>query len=74
MRKSSHLLSFDISAIANAYAPANNVSPNGFTGEEACMLLRYAGMSPNISSIGIYGYDPRRDQHDLTAKTFRIGL
>lgn len=66
--RNSHLLSFDISAIANAYAPANNVSPNGFTGEEACMLLRYAGMSPNISSIGIYGYDPRRDQHDLTAK------
>ncbi len=39
------LVSFDISAIANTYAPANTVTPNGFTGEEACALLRYAGMS-----------------------------
>jgi len=31
-------------------------SPNGFTGEEACMLTRYAGMSNNLSTFGIYGY------------------
>jgi formiminoglutamase len=66
--RNSNLLSFDISAIANTYAPANSVSPNGFTGEEACTLLRYAGMSPNISSIGIYGYNPGRDRDDLTAR------
>ena len=66
--RNSHMLSLDISAIANAYAPANNVSPNGFTGEEACILFRYAGMSQNMSSIGVYGYNPRRDQHELTAK------
>ena len=62
------MLSFDIAAIANAYAPANTVSPNGFTGEESCMLMRYAGLSPNTSSIGIYGYDPEKDSDDLTAK------
>ena len=67
--RSSQLFSFDISALAYAYAPANVTgSPNGFNGEEACVLMRYAGMSPNISSIGIYGYDPDKDQHDLTAK------
>ena len=62
------LLSFDISAIAHAYAPANTVSPNGFNGEESCLLMRYAGLSPNTSSIGIYGYDPAKDQADLTAR------
>lgn len=62
------LLSFDISAIANAYAPANPVSPNGLNGEESCMLLRYAGLSPNTTSIGIYGYDPARDREELTAR------
>ncbi|MEO5683409.1 MAG: formimidoylglutamase [Chitinophagaceae bacterium] len=62
------LLSFDISAIAHAYAPANNVSPNGFNGEESCLLMRYAGLSPNTSSIGIYGYDPAKDSGDLTAR------
>ena len=62
------LLSFDISAIAHAYAPASFVSPNGFNGEESCMLMRYAGLSPNTNSIGIYGYDPSDDKDDLTAK------
>lgn len=62
------MLSFDIAAIAHAFAPANNISPNGFTGEEACMLMRYAGMSPTTNSIGIYGYLPGNDTHELTAK------
>ena len=66
--RNSNLLSFDISAIAHAYAPANSISPNGFTGEEACALMRYAGMSPNINTIGIYGYNPEHDKDDLTAK------
>ena len=47
--RNTQLFSFDISAIANAYAPANQLSPNGFNGEEACVLMRYAGMSPNVN-------------------------
>lgn len=66
--RNSHLFSFDISAIAHAYAPANPVSPNGFNGEEACVLMRYAGMSPNMSTIGVYGYLPQHDKDELTAK------
>lgn len=66
--RNSELVSFDMSAIAQAYAPANTISPNGFNGEEACMLMRYAGMSPTVSSIGIYGYNAQQDRDDLTAK------
>jgi formiminoglutamase len=66
--RNSHLFSFDIAAIANAFAPANHLSPNGFTGEEACILLRYAGLSPHINTIGIYGYMPAKDQSQLTAR------
>ncbi len=66
--RNSQLLSFDISAIAHAYAPSKNNLPNGFNGEEACVLMRYAGMSPNISTVGIYGYDEDSDQNELTAK------
>ncbi len=66
--RNSNLLSFDISAIAHAYAPANMLSPNGLTGEEACAIMRFAGLSPNVSSIGIYGYVPENDEQDLTAK------
>lgn len=62
------LFSFDISALSNAFAPAANISPNGFNGEEACVLMRYAGLSTNANSIGIYGYIPERDRDELTAK------
>jgi len=66
--RNTNLLSFDINAIKHADAPANECSPNGFTGEEACILTRYAGMSTNINSLGLYGYQPWQDVHELTAK------
>ncbi|MEP6846410.1 MAG: formimidoylglutamase [Panacibacter sp.] len=62
-----HLLSFDIKAIKHSDAPSGSCSPNGFTGEEACSLLRYAGLSPVLSSVGIYGYNPENDDRNLTA-------
>ncbi|MDO6392422.1 formimidoylglutamase [Pontibacter sp. BT731] len=64
------LLSFDISAIrhqdAPGYSPAN---PFGLTGEEACQLCWYAGLSDQMSSLGIYEYDPQQDEQELTAMT-----
>ncbi len=66
--RNTHLLSFDISAIKYSDSPASLQSPNGFSGEEACTLARYAGMSNNISSFGIYGYLPQLDINDLSAK------
>ena len=66
--RSCHLFSFDISAIAHAFAPANTVTPNGLNGEEACTLLQYAGMSPTMGSIGLYGFQPENDREALTAK------
>ena len=66
--RNSHLFSFDINAIANAFAPANLLSPNGFNGEEACILMRYAGLSPNVNTVGIYGYMAGKDKDRLTAR------
>ncbi len=66
--RNTDMLSFDIAAIKYSEAPAGNCSPNGFTGEEACVLSRYAGMSPALSSMGIYGYRPEMDDKELTAK------
>lgn len=62
------IMSFDISAIAHAFAPANQLTPNGLSGEEACVLMQYAGMSPNMSSVGLFGYRPERDVEHLTAR------
>ncbi|MBC7937017.1 MAG: formimidoylglutamase [Rhizobacter sp.] len=66
--RNSHLLSFDISAIKHSDAPANKNCPNGLTGIEACMLTRYAGLSNQLNSIGIYGYRPQDDVEEMTAK------
>jgi len=66
--RNTNLLSFDISAIKYSDSPASRLSPNGFTGEEACMLARFAGLSNNLSSFGIYGYQPQLDVNDLSAK------
>lgn len=65
--RNTHLLSFDISAIRHSDSPASIESPNGFTGEEACTLSRFAGMSSNVSSFGIYGYLPQHDEKELSA-------
>jgi len=66
--RNSNMLSFDICSIAHAYAPSNHLSPNGLSGEDACAIMRFAGLSPNINSIGVYGYIPENDINDLTAK------
>jgi len=65
--RNSDMLSFDIAAIKHSDAPASVCSPNGFSGEEACTLSRYAGMSDSISSFGIYGFDASKDINSLTA-------
>ncbi|MDR3680356.1 MAG: formimidoylglutamase [Flavipsychrobacter sp.] len=67
--RNSQVFSFDINAIRYSDAPVNiNGSPNGFTGDEACMLTRYAGMSSKLQSVGIYGYHGTNDAHGMTAK------
>jgi arginase family enzyme len=67
--RNSHSLSIDISAIRRADAPANpHGSSNGFYGEEICKLAFFAGMNDNLSSIGLYEYDPTLDYHNQTAQ------
>ncbi len=66
--RNTDLFSVDINMIKHTDAPANTLSPNGFSGEEACAISRYAGMSAQLSSYGIYGYQPEKDKDGLTAK------
>lgn len=66
--RNADLLSFDISAVRQSDAPGNgNASPNGFYGEEACQITRYAGMSDKLSSIGFYEINPAFDTNKQTA-------
>ncbi len=43
-------------------------TPNGFSSEEACQLSHYAGMSDKLTSIGFYGYYPKKDRSGQTAQ------
>lgn len=65
--RNADLLSFDISAIRMSDAPGNgNASPNGFYGEEACQITRYAGLSDKLSAIGFFEINPTKDIHGQT--------
>ncbi len=71
--RNSNMISFDIAAIQNAYAPYNKISPNGFTGEEACTLMQFSGFSKNVNTIGIYGFlSPKDDVNNLTSKQIQL--
>ena len=66
--RNADILSFDITSIRQSDAPGNcNATPNGFYGEEACRIVRYAGMSDKLSSFGIYEVNPLFDNHDQTS-------
>lgn len=66
--RNADMISFDISSIRASDAMANaNASPNGFYGEEACQLCRYAGYSDKLTSIGFYEFNPAYDQNGQTA-------
>lgn len=56
------LVSFDFGALKLSEAPGQmRNSPNGLTGEEACQLAWYAGISTNPGSFSIFGYNPAKD-------------
>jgi len=66
--RNADMLTFDISSVRCSDAPGNrNTTPNGFYGEEACQIMRYAGLSDKLTSIGFYEYNPHCDRDGQTA-------
>jgi formiminoglutamase len=64
------MISVDINALKYSEAPAQQApSPSGLTVEEACMLVRYAGMSDKSSALNIQGYWVEKDIENQTAQT-----
>ena len=62
------LVSFDLSAIRQSDFPGTAYgSPNGFTGEQACAIARYAGMSDKVTCFGLFEYNPELDHNGLSA-------
>lgn len=66
--RNANMISFDMGAIRSGDAVANaNAGPNGFYGEDACRIARYAGMNDKLSSIGFYEFNPAFDKNGQTA-------
>ncbi|MBK9791759.1 MAG: arginase family protein [Sphingobacteriales bacterium] len=63
------MVTYNINAIRYSDAPGQpDPSPNGLFGDEACAMARYAGMSDQLMSIGIYDFNPDLDKSNITAK------
>lgn len=66
--RNADLVSFDLAAIRQTDAPATGYpSPHGFTGEEACAIARYAGLSDKVTCFGIFEYNVGKDRAGQTA-------
>jgi len=66
--RNASMVSFDMGAIRSSDAAGNaNANPNGFWGNEACQLARYAGINDKLSSIGFYEFNPAYDNNGQTA-------
>lgn len=57
LARNSDVVSFDLNAIRQSdYRQNTEDSPHGFYGEDACRIMRYAGISDKLTSCGIFNY------------------
>jgi arginase family enzyme len=66
--RDSDIAVFDISAVRQSDAPGTIApSPNGFYGEEICLLARYSGISDKLKIFGLFEVNPDLDIRNQTS-------
>lgn len=69
------VVSVDINAVRQSYNPGTfYTSPHGFSGQDLCAMMRYAGMSDTLSQLGLFEYNPKFDQRGQSAHLFAHAL
>ena len=69
MIRDADLLSFNLAAIRAADCPGQkDPFPTGLSAQEACSIARFAGMSDKLTAFGVFGYEPAKDTHNISAK------
>lgn len=59
--RNADIMSFDMNAIRSSdYRANSNNLPHGLYGEDACKIMRYAGLSDKLSSLGIYNFQANK--------------
>jgi len=71
--RNGNLISIDIDSIRASDSPCS-FSPFGFTAEEACQMMWYAGHHEHMSSLGLYGYSSQKDIQKRSAKGYAAML
>lgn len=55
--RNADILTFDLNAVRGSDYNGNSEKlPHGFYGEDACSILRYAGLSDKLTSLGIFNF------------------
>jgi len=68
MIRDSEFISIDMCVVRHADAPgASTPSPNGLFSNELCQITRYAGLSEQVSILGLFELNPQKDTNDQTA-------
>jgi len=56
--RNTDILSLDLGSLRNSdFQSAFRRGPNGFFANEICQMMKYAGLSDKLSSVGIYNYN-----------------
>lgn len=67
--RNADLMVFSMNSVRASDCPASvSSNPNGFFGEEACQLARYAGMSNDLTTFGVYDLAATKDIEGRSAK------
>lgn len=63
------IVSIDLNSVKSSYSgDFVTFTPNGFDGKEICSLSRYAGISDNVSSVGIFNSNNKKEESVLIAQ------
>ena len=66
--RNANMLAMSMQAIKASDAPAQlKPAPNGISGEEACQISRYAGLSNDLLSVGFYDLNPSQDRNNASS-------
>ena len=58
--RNADILSFDMDVIRSSDYKSNRRDlPNGLYGEDACRVMRYAGISDKMTSLGLFNFSPK---------------
>lgn len=59
--RNADILSFDLNSIRSSdYQGNSNQMPHGLYGEDACRIMRYAGWSDKLTSLGIFNFNGQK--------------